>query len=165
MGFDDHLAGMITSLMMGSSLIFAPLSGALSDKLKPNSKRWIAVGAGIALLIAVAFGFVGGDIAFPCMVVFIILQGIAGAAVAGGCRPMAPMIMGGSAMGATMGMAVLQFCQNLGQAVGSPLFGAVLDSMHGNWFMASCAVQIPVLIIGIVFAFLVKPFPADKAKK
>lgn len=31
------------------------------------------------------------------------------------------------------------FCQNLGQAVGSPLFGAVLDSMHGNWFMASCS--------------------------
>ena len=158
MGFDEHLAGMVTSLMMGSSLIFAPLSGALSDHLKPNSKRLIAVGAGIALLIAVAFGFVGGDAAFPCMVVFIILQGIAGAAVAGGCRPMAPMIMGGSAMGATMGMAVLQFCQNLGQAVGSPLFGAVLGSMHGDWFMASCAVQIPVLIIGIVFAVLVKPF-------
>ena len=100
--------------------------------------------------------------AFPCMVAFIILQGIAGAAVAGGCRPMAPMIMGGSAMGATMGMAVLQFCQNLGQAVGSPLFGAVLDSMHGNWFMASCAVQVPILVIGIIFAVLVKPFPAQK---
>jgi len=25
-------------------------------------------------------------------------------------------------------------------------------------------VQIPILIIGIVFAFLVKPFPADKAE-
>lgn len=161
MGYDDHLAGMITSLMMGSSLIFAPLSGALSDHLKPNSKRFIAVGAGVALLVSVAFGFVGGDASFACMVVFIILQGIAGAAVAGGCRPMAPMIMGGSAMGATMGMAVLQFCQNLGQAVGSPLFGAVLDSMHGNWFMASCAVQIPILVIGIVFAFMVKPFKND----
>jgi len=149
---------MITSLMMGSSLIFAPLSGALSDRLKPNSKRFIAVGAAVALLVSVAFGFVGGEMAVPSMVVFIILQGIAGAAVAGGCRPMAPMIMGGSAMGATMGMAVLQFCQNLGQAVGSPLFGAVLDSMHGNWFMASVTVQVPILIVGIVFALLVKPF-------
>ena len=67
-------------------------------------------------------------------------------------------------LGATMGMAVLQFCQNLGQAVGSPLFGAVLDSMHGDWFMASVSVQVPILIIGIIFAVLVKPFPTDKAK-
>ena len=41
------------------------------------------------------------------------------------------------------------------------MFGAVLDSLHGNWFMASCAVQIPILIVGIVFAILVKPFKSD----
>ena len=165
LGFDDHFAGMITSLMMGMSLVFAPLSGALSDKLGPNSKRWVAVAAGVALLVAVAFGFVGGEAGTPCLVVFIILQGIAGAAVAGGCRPMAPMIMGGSAMGATMGMAVLQFCQNLGQAVGSPLFGAVLDSTGGNFFAASVMVQVPILIVGTVFAVLVKPFPAHPKGK
>ena len=164
MGFDDQTAGTVTSLMMGMSLVFAPLSGALSDRLKPNSKRWIAVGAAVALLASVAFGFVGGEFSFAALVIFIILQGVAGAAVAGGCRPMAPMIMGGSAMGATMGMAVLQFSQNLGQAIGSPVFGAVLDGLQGNWFMASVVTQAPILIIGIVFAFLIKPFADGKRK-
>ena len=164
LGFSDHLGGAVTSIMMAFSLVFAPLSGALSDKLKPNSKRWIAVGAAAMLFVAVFFGFVPGDAAVPCLVVFVILQGVAGAAVAGGCRPMAPMIMGGTAMGATMGMAVLQFCQNLGQAIGSPLYGMLLDSMGGNFYMASVTIQVPLLIVGGVFAGLVKPFKEDGQK-
>lgn len=158
LGMSDQMGGSITSIMMAFSLFFAPLSGWISDKLRPNSKRWIAFGAAIALLAAVPFGFVAGSASFACLVVFVILQGAAGAFVAGGCRPMAPMIMGGTAMGATMGMAVLQFCQNLGQAIGSPVFGMLLGTFGGNFFMASLVVQIPVLIVGAIAAFLIKPF-------
>lgn len=165
MGFSDGVSGSITSIMMGMSLFAAPIAGAVSDKLAPNSKRWIAVISGIVLLVSVFFGFVTGEAAFPCMVVFVILQGIAGAFVGGGCRPMAPMIMGGTAMGSTMGMAVLQFCQNLGQSIGSPAYGSLLGAFGGSFFMASVVIQIPLLVVGIVFAVLVKPFKDDVIPK
>jgi MFS family permease len=158
LGMSDSLAGLISGITMAMSLVFAPIAGSVSDHLKPNSKHWIATGSGIALLVAVFFGFVPGENGMACLVVFVLIQGVAGAFVAGGCRPMAPMIMGGTAMGATIGMAVLQFCQNLGSAIGSPLFGALLDSFGGNFFMASCVLQIPLLILGIVFAAILRPF-------
>ncbi len=162
LGMSEQMAGSITSIMMGMSLFCAPIAGAVSDKLAPNSKRWIAVLSGITLLISVFFGFVTGEFAQVALVVFVILQGVAGAFVGGGCRPMAPMIMGGTAMGATMGMAVLQFCQNLGQAVGSPVYGSLLGVFHGDFFMASVVIQVPLLVIGIVFAVMVKPFKDGK---
>ena len=161
MGFSNQLAGSVTSIMMAFSLFFAPLAGGLSDRLAPNKKRWIAFGAALALLIAVPFGFRGGDGSIACLVIFVIIQGAAGAFVAGGCRPMAPMIMGGTAMGATMGMAVLQFCQNLGQAIGSPVFGALMDAFGGGFFIPSLIVQIPMLVIGAIAAFVIKPFPEE----
>ena len=74
---------------------------------------------------------------------------------------MAPMIMGGTAMGATMGMAVLQFCMNLGQAVTAPVYGAMLDAFGGNFIIPSMILQIPMLVIGIVCSVLIKPFDED----
>ena len=53
----------------------------------------------------------------------------------------------------------LQTCSMFSRvtAVGSPLFGAVLDSLRGDWFMSSVMVQVPILIVGVIFATLVKP--------
>lgn len=164
LSMSDQLAGSITSIMMFGAFVFAPVAGAVSDKLLPNSKRWVAVVSGIALLISVFFGFVTGDLAMPALVIFVIIQAIAGAFVGGGCRPMAPMIMGGTAMGATMGMAVLQFCMNLGQAVTAPVYGSLLDAFGGNFFVPSMILQIPMLIVGIFFSVLIKPFEENAGK-
>ena len=161
LGWSEQLSGTVMTIPMLVSVFCAPLAGAVSDRLEPNSKRWIAVASGVALLISVFFGFVTGEYATAALVVFIALQGVAGAFVAGGCRPMAPMIMGGSAVGAVMGMAVLQFMQNLGQAIGAPVYGALLDAFGGNFFVPSLIIQIPLLVIGVLFGILIKPFKYD----
>ncbi|MGI6032169.1 MAG: MFS transporter [Coriobacteriales bacterium] len=161
LGWSESLAGSVMTIPMIISVFCAPLAGGISDRLEPNSKRWIAVCSGVALLVSVFFGFVTGEYAMVALVIFIALQGVAGAFVAGGCRPMAPMIMGGTATGAVMGMAVLQFMQNLGQAVGSPVFGALVDAFGGNFGIPSMIIQIPLLVIGIIFGVLIKPFKYD----
>ena len=109
----------------------------------------------IFTLISVFFMFATGPYAIAFMWIFIFIQGAAGGEGGGACRPIAPLVMGRTAMGATMGMAVLQFCQNLGQCFGSPIFGALME--HLGWTTANFVVEIPMLIIGTLFAFHIRP--------
>ncbi|MBQ9043687.1 MAG: hypothetical protein IJ111_12845, partial [Eggerthellaceae bacterium] len=84
---------------------------------------------------------------------FLSLQSIAGGAGGGGMRPLAPMVMAQNAMGATMGMAMLQFMQNLGAGLGSVIYGSVIDVTNvATWALPGNLIQIPVCIIAIVCA-------------
>ena len=68
---------------------------------------------------------------------------------------MAPMIMGGSAMGATMGMAVLQFAQCIGNCF-SPVYGSLIDS--GMTYWDACLMTIiPLSIVMLICGFLIRP--------
>jgi predicted MFS family arabinose efflux permease len=154
LGFSPQMAGTITSINMALAFIFAPLSGIISDWLTPNNKRYVVVSMMFFVLISVFLMFVTGPYAIPCMWAFIIIQGAAGGEGGGAARPIAPLIMGRTAMGATMAMAVLQFSQNLGQTFGSPIFGIMLGRY--GWMKANLMIEVPMLIVGTILAFYIR---------
>lgn len=158
LGFDAQTASTFTSIIMLISLISAPLSGLLSDHLAMKNKRFTVIAMLVFILLSVFVMFVTGPFAIVCMWVCIVIQGIAGGFGGGACRPMAPLMMNGTAMGATMGMAVLQFCQNLGSCLGSPIYASMMEGM--GWMNASMVLQIPLLAIGIVLALYLNPLKA-----
>jgi len=161
LGFTPQAAGTFTSINMALAFVFAPLSGLISDLLSPNNKRYVVVSMMFFVLISVFVMFVTGPYAIPCMWAFIIIQGAAGGEGGGAARPIAPLIMGRTAMGATIAMAVLQFCQNLGQCLGSPIFGILLERY--GWMKSNLMIEVPLLVIGTILAFLIRVTakPAD----
>ena len=153
------------------SLFVAPLTGLVSDKLPLGRKYLVGIVMMVLLIPTGFFMFYVGDGATAVMWATIILQGIGGGMCGGSLRPMAPMLMRNTAMGATMAMAIMQFCQNLGSAIGSPLFGAVMSTQ--GWETASFMLQLPAYVLALVLCFFILPrgknvtslddVPADKA--
>lgn len=171
LGFDAQTASSLSSVIMFISLFVAPLTGLVSDRLPLGRKYIVGILMMVLLIPTGFFMFYAGDGAIAIMWVTIVLQGVGGGMCGGSLRPMAPMLMRNTAMGATMAMAIMQFCQNLGSAVGSPLFGAVMSSQ--GWEMASYILQLPAYILALVLCFFILPrgkdvkhlddVPADKA--
>lgn len=141
------LAGVVTALG-----ILAPVGGYLSDRLNTN-KKIIVVGFVILSITGIILGL--GITSMGMLWVFIILSGLIAPAVIGATRPAAPAIMGGTPNGASMGMGVLQFFQQLGLAIGAPMFGMLaagsMGYAAGGWFCL-----FPCGILGIVFTLLMK---------
>ncbi|RDB61205.1 hypothetical protein C1878_11975 [Gordonibacter sp. 28C] len=155
LGFDAQTASTLSSVIMFLSLIVAPLTGFVSDRL-PLGRKYIVGLVMMLLLIPTGFFmFYTGNGAVAVMWVTIVLQGVGGGMCGGSLRPMAPMLMRNTAMGATMAMAIMQFCQNLGSAVGSPLFGAVMSQT--GWQTASLVLQLPAYVLAFVLCFFILP--------
>ena len=171
LGFDAQTASSLSSIIMLISLFVAPLTGFVSDKLPLGRKYLVGIVMMVLLIPTGFFMFYAGDGAAAVMWATIILQGIGGGMCGGSLRPMAPMLMRNTAMGATMAMAIMQFCQNLGSAIGSPLFGAVMSTQ--GWEAASFLLQLPAYVLALVLCFFILPrgkhvtslddVPADKA--
>ncbi len=155
LGFDAQTASTLSSVIMFLSLIVAPLTGFVSDRL-PLGRKYIVGLVMMLLLIPTGFFmFYTGNGAIAVMWVTIVLQGVGGGMCGGSLRPMAPMLMRNTAMGATMAMAIMQLCQNLGSAVGSPLFGAVMS--QAGWQTASLVLQLPAYVLAFILCFFILP--------
>ena len=155
LGMDAQRAAFLSSLIMAISIVAAPVTGRISDKVSIGHKYIVGIVMMVILLPTAFFMFNSGSGAMTIMWVVIVLQGVGGGMCGGSLRPMAPIIMPQTAMGATMGMAVMQFCQNMGSAVGSPLFGAVMSSV--GWEVSSLILQLPCYVLGLVLIFFIMP--------
>lgn len=159
LGMDAQRAAFLSSLIMAISIVAAPVTGRISDKVSIGHKYIVGIVMMVILLPTAFFMFNSGSGAMTIMWVVIVLQGVGGGMCGGSLRPMAPIIMPQTAMGATMGMAVMQFCQNMGSAVGSPLFGAVMSSV--GWEVSSLILQLPCYVLGLVLIFFIMPRGKD----
>lgn len=159
LGMDAQRAAFLSSLIMAISIVAAPVTGRISDKVSIGHKYIVGIVMIVILLPTAFFMFNSGSGAMTIMWVVIVLQGVGGGMCGGSLRPMAPIIMPQTAMGATMGMAVMQFCQNMGSAVGSPLFGAVMSSV--GWEVSSLILQLPCYVLGLVLIFFIMPRGKD----
>lgn len=155
LGMDAQRAAFLSSLIMAISIVAAPVTGRISDKVSIGHKYIVGIVMMVILLPTAFFMFNSGSGAMTIMWVVIVLQGVGGGMCGGSLRPMAPIIMPQTAMGATMGMAVMQFCQNMGSAIGSPLFGAVMSSV--GWEVSSLILQLPCYVLGLVLIFFIMP--------
>ncbi|MGN0072237.1 MAG: nitrate/nitrite transporter [Coriobacteriales bacterium] len=147
LGFSAQAAGSLTSLTMLISLVIAPLTGFITDKLSLARKYVVGMVMMALLLVTGCIMFHTGSNALAVMWAVIILQGIGAGMCGGSLRPMAPMLVRNSAMGATMAMALLQFMQNLGSSLGSPIFGAVMEML--GWEAAGIVLQVPCYALAL----------------
>lgn len=155
LGYDAQTAGTLTSVTMFISLIVAPVTGFVSDRLPLGRKYVVGIIMMTLLLVTGLIMFHTGEYAFAIMWAVIVLQGVGAGMCGGSLRPMAPLLIGNTAMGATMGMALLQFMQNLGSSLGSPLFGAALGAW--GWELAGIVLQVPCYVLALVLCFFVLP--------
>lgn len=177
-GFPSALASNLTSIVTGCGIITAPLAGFIFDKLKREHKRYLVAGVMACIMVSVAFMWTSGGIgdestgvimtgfSWFSLIVFLSLQSIAGGAGGGSVRPLAPMVMEQSAMGATMGMAMLQFMQNLGSGLGSVIYGSLIDVTDvSTWALPGNLIQIPICIVAIVCVLMINPWGKKKGDK
>ena len=159
LGYDAQTAGTLTSVTMFISLIVAPVTGFVSDRLPLGRKYVVGIVMMTLLLVTGIIMFHTGEHAFAIMWAVIVLQGFGAGMCGGSLRPMAPILMKNTAMGATMAMAMLQFMQNLGSSLGSPIFGAAMGVW--GWEVAGIALQVPCYALALVLCFFVLPRGKD----
>ena len=161
-GLDDVTAGSLTSLINVLGIVAIVSMGFVYAYLRDDQKRY-SIMLGFALtIVAACIGFSDGTGSDASTWFYIISMALVSGLIAGTVRPFTPVIMGGGAMGATMGMSILAFCQNLGAACGSPIFGWAYESL--GWAHASYAILVPLAVIGLICAFFVVPKSYKKAK-
>jgi predicted MFS family arabinose efflux permease len=158
-GYSEVAAASLTSVITIISIFAIPVAGAISDRVPLNKKKYFLVVCYVLFFIAFLFAWNSGAHATTTMWAFIVTVGIAGGLGGGVSRSMVPPLMGDTAMGATMGMAVFQLCQNLGAAIGAPLFGWGFENL--GWSVASDVLILPLCLLASILAFFVTP----RAKK
>lgn len=153
-GYSQAAASTLTSIMTVVGLVAIPIVGAVFDRT-PRSKRYIILIISYVLFfIALLFAWNTGNSQVITMWAFILIGGVAAGFAGGASRPMAPTLLPQTAMGATMAMAVLQFMQNLGSAIGSPLFGWGYQTL--GWANASNFILLPLLVVAMILCVFVR---------
>lgn len=153
-GYSQAAASSLTSALTVVGLVAIPVVGAVFDRT-PSSKRFIIlIIAYILYFVSLLFAWDNGTNQFASMWIFIIVGGLAAGFAGGASRPTAPTLLPPTAMGATMSMAILQFMQNLGAAVGSPVFGWGFQEF--GWSTASAFILLPLLAVAIILCFFVR---------
>ena len=152
LGMDTSMANLIASVASACGII-APLFGAISDKIRANRKYLMIVAGAVAYVLACVLGFKDwGQAAFVLYIVFMIL---ANAILVATIRPMMPMLIGkGGFTAVTLGMAAITFLEFFGQ-IFTNFFGSAVDAF--GWAQASWFVAVPVAVLMVVAALLVKP--------
>lgn len=152
-GWTEATAGYGLAVVTGISLIANPIGGGIMARLPHRLKRLIPIGVAIAYLFCFYLMFQTNSEALVWA--GIVLMGVCAGFGGGGLRPLAPSIMNQSAMAATMGMAVLQFAQCVGNCF-SPVYGIFIDSGFSYWDACLFTI-VPLSVIMLIAAFFIKP--------
>lgn len=157
-GWDESTAGLGLAAVTTIGLISNPLGGTITSRLPHKWKRIIP--AIVAVIYLFCFYFLFQNQSVVMLWIGIVLMGICAGFGGGGLRPIAPAIMNQSAMAATMGMAVLQFAQCVGNCF-SPIYGAFIDGGYTYW-EACLYTIVPLSVLMLVLALFIRP---DKDSK
>ena len=154
--YDAVAAAGMVSIFTFIGVFSTPLAGFLFDKLKVSNKRWLVALAFVLYAIGLLVAWPeAGSTANVFIWLFVAIGGFATGFGAGTIRPLAPLVAGGGAMGAAVSMAVIQFAQNLGTAIGSPVFGGVMQS--AGWAAANFILLIPLCVLGALLTIALNP--------
>jgi len=157
LGFDQTTAGLVAVVASACGII-APLFGVVYDKITPNRKYIMIVVAAVSYIFANIFGFKTWGI--PFLVAYIAFMVIGNASIVASLRPMMPsLVHKGGFSAISLSLAAVTFLGFVGQLFG-PIFGAVADS--SGYELASLIVGLPVAVVFVFVAFLVRPGKADR---
>lgn len=152
-GWDASMAGLGLAAITTIGLVANPLGGAITARLPHSLKRITPIA--VSVLYLFCFFMLFQTESTVLLWVGIILMGICAGLGGGGLRPLAPTIMNKSAMAATMGMAVMQFAQCIGNCF-SPIYGAIIDG-GATYFQACLYTIFPLSIVMLVVSFFIRP--------
>jgi len=152
-GWDAATAGLGLAAVTTIGIVSNPLGGHICATLPHHLKRLVPIS--VAVMYLFCFYLVFQTESEMMTWVGIVLMGICAGLGGGGLRPLAPAIMNQSAMAATMGMAVLQFAQCIGNCF-SPIYGGLLDG--GATYWEACLYTIvPLAVVMLVCSLFIRP--------
>jgi predicted MFS family arabinose efflux permease len=152
MGWDDAFANMIASFASAAGII-GPVFGAISDKIKFKSKYVMIVIGAIGYVLACVFGF--KNLGTPVFVLYMVCMVLANGIMVACLRPMMPMLVGrGGVTAVTLGLALFTVLEFGGQLF-TNFYGSAMDAF--GYATASLAVGVPVAVLLVICAALVKP--------
>ncbi len=152
-GWTAQAAGFGLAVVTAISLVANPVGGAVCARLPHKHKRIVPIFVAVVYLFC--FYLLFQNQSEIMLWIGIILMGTCAGIGGGGLRPYAPIIMNQSAMAATMGMAVLQFGQCLGNCF-SPIYGALLDGGASYW-EACLQTIVPLAVVMLVCSIFIRP--------
>lgn len=152
MGWDEGFANLIASIATASGII-APIFGLIYDRIPFKNKYIMIVVGAIGYVLACVFGFKNlGMAMFGVYMVFMIL---ANGVMVATLRSMMPMLVGrGGVTAVTLGLAFFTILEFGGQLF-TNFYGLAMDML--GYAGASLAVGVPVAVLLVVSAILVKP--------
>jgi MFS family permease len=156
LGMDAALAGLAAGLITACGIL-APIGGILLDKT-PKDKQYLLVVVGVAALTGCCVFAYQANTAF--FVLYIVLFCIGNMLLNACCRPLVPsFLFKGGATAVAMGLSFLTCAQYLGQVPMSFIMEAIAGGAGnvGMFAQATLIGFVPVGIVGIILAFLVKP--------
>lgn len=152
-GWDPATAGLGLAVVTTIGIVSNPLAGAITARLPHRMKRITPIA--VAIMYCFCFYFLFQTESTALLWAGIVIMGICAGFGGGGLRPLAPTIMNQSAMAATMGMAVLQLAQCLGNCF-SPIYGGLIDG--GATYWEACLYTIvPLSVIMLIVSFFIRP--------
>ncbi len=152
-GWDAATAGLGLATVTTVGLISNPFGGWFTSRMPHRLKRITPIIVSVIYLFDFYLLFQTQSDVF--LWIGIVLMGICAGFGGGGLRPLAPTIMNKSAMAATMGMAVMQFAQCIGNCF-SPIYGTLIDTGMSYW--DACLVTIvPLSVVMLILSCLIRP--------
>lgn len=153
MGWDMGVAGLAAGLITACGIL-APIGGMILDKTKKSNQYLLVVIGVTSLTLACVFSYQTSNVIFALYVVFFCIGNMLLNAC---CRPLVPsFLFKGGATAVAMGLSFLTCAQYLGQVPMSFIMEALL-AQGFTYASATMAAFVPVGVVGIVLAFLVKP--------
>ncbi len=144
-------ANNVVSACYGLGIVTAVLGGIAYDRIKKKHYLWVF--SFVLWIIGLLIMFQTGDsMAVTVWIGFVLITAICGGVAAASLRPAAAGSVPNTALGATMSMGLLQVFQNLGGAVGSPLYGAVSGSM--GYGAAGHILLIPLCVVAVILSVI-----------
>ena len=144
-GIPAEAAGWMVSMLPFSTVVFAPLFGAMVDKLGKGT-RWMIIGSVLALAAHLLLAFAPAGVPFWGYLSMVFL-GFGYSLVPAALWPSVPKIVPDKILGTTF--ALLYWVQNLGLLVFKRLAGSILGSEAGT------PVTVEIMFSGLCVAALI----------
>ena len=148
-GISMSQAGLLSAITAVCATISMIVVGSLSDKLKTR-KKFIVFGVALGLIASI---FIYSVNSLAGCIVFMIIAGIEGGFIPCMCQTAGPEILEKRQL-APVSQAFLSFGQNIGQFLGSAIFGIAAASI--GWTISGWAILVPLFAIALVVALLMK---------
>lgn len=152
MGWDAVFANGVASVCTAAGII-APVFGAILDRITFRRKYVLVVIGAVGYVLACCLGF--KNLGTPVFALYVLCMVIANGVMVACLRPMMPMLVGrGGVTAVTLGLALITVLEFGGQLF-TNFYGNAIDLW--GFATASLAVGVPVAVVMVISALLVKP--------